>query len=231
MFLYHGTTERLLPKIVQHGIRPRKYHDEDNWGHSVSSNQNCVYLTVAYALYFAHAALKDDADESRLVVFEIDSDMLRENLFCPDEDFLAQANVDPTKNSLPMREKNEYYKKIVHQYLHEPSLKSIGNCAYKGIIPIKAINRIAFISHKAYFRIFMSGYDPMISIMNFRVKGEEYMKSTKWLFDPDEVPQEYTDFPNPYEIGKMDKIPSLPIPDSREGIEVFKFSEIIANYK
>lgn len=231
MFLYHGTTERHLANIVKHGIRPRKYHDEDNWGHTVSSNPNCVYLTVAYALYFAHAALKDSDDNSRLIVFEIDSEKLKENLLCPDEDFLAQANVDPTKKDLPMKEKNEYYRKIMHKYLHDPSLKSIGNCCYKGVVPVKAINRIAFITEQAHLNVFRSGYDPMISIMNFRIKGEEYMKSTKWLFDPEQVPQEYSDFPSPYEMGKMDKIPKLPISDSREGIEVFKFSEIIANYK
>jgi hypothetical protein len=231
MFLYHGTTERHLPNIVKHGIRPRQYHEEDNWLHSVSSNPKCVYLTVSYALYFAHAALKDDDDHSRLIVLEIDSDMLKENLLCPDEDFLSQANVDPTKADLEMKEKNEHYRKIMHKYLHEPSLKSIGNCAYKGIVPIKAIKRIAFITEKAHLEIFRSGYDPMISILNFRIKGEEYMKSTKWLFDPEQVPQEYSNFPSPYEIGKMDKIPRLPIPETREGIEVFDFSEIIAKYK
>lgn len=231
MFLYHGTTERHLANIIKHGIRPRKYHEEDNWLHTVSSNQNCVYLTVAYALYFAHAALKDDEDDSRLIIFEIDSEILKENLLCPDEDFLAQANVDPTKTDLPMKEKNEHYRKIMHKYLHEPSLKSIGNCCYKGIIPTKAIKRIAFISQKAHREIFMSGYDPMISIMNFRIKGEDYMKSTKWIFDPESVQQEYRDFPHPYEIGKMKKIPRLPISESREGIEIFDFPEIIAKYK
>lgn len=231
MLLYHGTTERHLSNIVKHGLRPRKYHNEDNWEHSVNSNSNCVYLTVAYALYFANAALKDEDDQSRLIVLEIDSEMLKENLLCPDEDFLAQANVDPTKNHLAMKEKNEHYKKIVHKYLHEPSLKSIGNCAYQGVIPVKAIKRIVFISQKAYTRIFFTGYDPMISILNFRIKGENYVKSTKWLFDPENVPQEYSEFPNPYESGKMDMIPKLPISDSREEIEVFQFSEIIAKYK
>jgi len=231
MFLYHGTTELHLPNIIKHGIRPRKHHNEDNWLHSVSSNPNCVYLSVAYPLYFANAALKDDDDTSKLIVLEINTDMLKESNLCPDEDFLAQANLDPDKNNLPMKEKNEYYRKKMHQYKYEPSLKSIGNCAYKGIIPVRAINRIAIVSHEAYVRIFMSGYDPMISIMNFRVKGEDYQKATKWLFDPEDVPQEYTDFPNPYEFGKMDKIPKLPISESREGIEIYKFSEIIEKHK
>jgi hypothetical protein len=227
MFLYHGTTERHLPRILEHGLQPRKEHNEDNWAHSVSSHPECVYLSVAYPLYFADGALKDGDDKSRLIVLEIDTDYLDEDLLGPDEDFLAQVNADPSKKDLPMKEKNEYYREIIHKYDYKSSLAGIGNCTYRGTIPPEAITRIVFLTHKAYVNIFWSGYDPMISVINFRMKGENYMKSTKWLFDPDEVEQEYAEFPNPHNLQEVVKYPQHPFPDTREGIEVMQFSTLL----
>lgn len=222
--LYHGTNESHLPKILKHGIQPRRHSKNDNWEHSVSSNSSCVYLSIAYPLYFANAAIADEHDTGRLMVLEIDDDQLLTWMLCADEDFLAQANANPKKRDLPMKEKNEYYKKVMHRYSHTTSLEHMGNCAYRGSIPKYAITRVAFIEQKTYAQMVMRGYDPSISTMNYMFRGHNYRQSTKWLFNPEAVEQEYLEFPI---NGKMKRMPQIPILEDRKGIEVVDFSQLL----
>ena len=61
MKLYHGTTEAVARKALREGLRTRsETGSTGNWQHTVSSPTDRVYLTEAYAPYFAHAAQPDD---------------------------------------------------------------------------------------------------------------------------------------------------------------------------
>ena len=54
MLLYHGTSERVAKLALKQGLWPRRdLNDEGNWDHTVESSPVHVYLTRAYAPYFA----------------------------------------------------------------------------------------------------------------------------------------------------------------------------------
>lgn len=219
--LYHGTTEKYLTDIIKHGLRPRAATGLGNWKHSCDSHPDAVYLSVAYALYFAHAALTDTTDTSRLVVLEIDETKLEPTLLRADEDALEQLGRG--RDGLPkrwdMRKRNEHYKKKLKEFSHDISLQALGNCTYFGDIPVSAIERVMIMEQSIYGEMLMRGFDPTITIMNYRLLGNRYRDTTTWLFDPDKVQ-------NVVEDWGMVKTLSLPLPDNRNGIEVMPFVEL-----
>lgn len=219
--LYHGTTEKYLPDIIQHGLRPRAATGNGNWKHSCDSHPDAVYLSVAYALYFAYAALTDKSDSSNLVVLEIDEHKLDTTLLRADEDALEQLGRgrDRLPKGWDMRRRNEHYKKNLHKFSHDVSLQALGNCTYLGEIPSSAFERVAIIEQAVYGEMLMRGFDPTITIMNYRLLGDRYRDTTTWLFEPDLVH-------NVVEDWGMIKTVSLPLPDNREGIKVLPFSEL-----
>src|SRR5438552_8020447 len=91
MLLYHGTSELHLEKILKKGITPRSHRKDriGNWKHTITSNSKAVYLTNAYGVFYAQSALNK---KERLVVIEINSDLLLPWKFTPDEDCLEQTS-------------------------------------------------------------------------------------------------------------------------------------------
>jgi hypothetical protein len=120
MKLYNGTAGENVPAVLKHGIRPHRLTRKYNWKHSVASHKHAVYLTSAYAGYFAHQAAKT----SKLGVLEIDTDKLDPELFRPDEDFLEQAtrNGKPLNRQLKrlgklsMNERTEWFREHLDDY-------------------------------------------------------------------------------------------------------------------
>jgi len=54
MLLYHGTSERVAKLALKQGLWPREdTKDSGNWDHTVPASPHHVYLTRAYAPYFA----------------------------------------------------------------------------------------------------------------------------------------------------------------------------------
>jgi hypothetical protein len=213
MLVYHGTSEANVVQILQQGIMPRSLTSRSNWAHTVKSHEDAVYLTIAYPLHFANQAC---TDKERLAVLEIDTDLLDEERLVADEDAVEQAlrGHDNLPVSWGMKRRTKYYRDRIHQYPHVGSLKALGTCAHLGVIGKHAIKRVAYVNHEAFVRLVYKGYDPQVSVAAYQVIGEGYQKSTKWLFDPEEVQQEYLDFGNGY------KHPLLPIIDDRAGINV-----------
>lgn len=220
--LYHGTTEKYLADITTSGVCPRGKTGEGNWKHSCDSHPDAVYLSVAYALYFAHAALKDTTDKSKLVVLEIDESQLEPERLRADEDAMEQLGRgrDGLPKSWSMLKRNEYYKKNLKKFPHDVSIAALGNCTYFGTIPTKAIKRVATMTQSLYTEMLMRGYDPTITIMNYRLLGDRYRDTTTWLFDPDGVK-------NVVEDWGMVQTVSLPLPDTRDGLEVLDFTEVL----
>ena len=72
MILYHGTTKKVLIKILKEGIKPRG-KNKYNWEIGIGrSRPDLVYLTNCYACYYASMACKKDNDVAVVLKLEID---------------------------------------------------------------------------------------------------------------------------------------------------------------
>lgn len=188
MKLYHGTSQRAASAAVVSGIHPRKQR-KGNWKHTVTSRSDAVYLTDAYAMYFAINAQKNQ--EEKVAVIEIDSSLLNPWLLAPDEDALEQINrgKDQLDPCLTMEQRTKIYRKQLHKYTGnsqwEASIKTIGNCCYLSSVPMAAITRIAIINVAQAPIYCMNCMDPTITIMNYQILGNKYRGLTKWLFGDD----------------------------------------------
>jgi hypothetical protein len=183
MKLYHGTDGRNIKRMLRDGIHPRKITRKNNWGHSVSSNPHAVYLTTAYAGYFAMLAAKT----SLLGILEIDSSRLDKELFRPDEDFIEQA---ARKTDEGMKERTKHFRDNIEDYSHlwKKSLEYLGTCSYAGNIPPSAITRASTFDYKKNRYIARELLDPTITIANFRFCADKYQALTSWLIGDDIEP-------------------------------------------
>ncbi len=187
--LYHGTAGRWLDTILQQGLLPRVKleqsngrNSEGNWEHSVPSHPELVYLTNAYPLHFTGASLLED--ETNGLIVEIDTTKLDPDRFRPDEDFLEQAtrghdDLDP---NMPLAVRNRHYRDRIADYEALPSLQHLGTVGYAGSIPFAAIARIMVVETSAIGRLIMLGFDPVISLANYRHAGSFYRSGTRWMF-------------------------------------------------
>lgn len=181
MILYHGTTESALRAILDEGeIRPR-YEDPGRW-EEFPAHPEMIYLTNAYAIYFATCHAEDD-DRGVVLEIEVDEANLR-----PDEDFMEQATrgQDGVTKNMDLREATAYWKATIDQngHLAELSLEYLGTVAHHGEIGIERILRVAYINEPVQMTMM---FDPTISIMNYSIMGEYYRQSMKWLFDGEPV--------------------------------------------
>lgn len=190
MKLYHGTSERHLESILRDGIHPRSKR-KGNWTHTVNSANGVVYLTNAYAIFFAECAVKGD---ERGVVLEIDTNKLSPFDLVPDEDALAQAFRHNAPDRVPTSQwleldligKTKWFRKKIKNYadgeMWKRSIEYLGNCGHLGIIPPHAITRYAIIGDGAHTTR-MAGMDPTISAMNYYMVGCKYRNMLRWLFN------------------------------------------------
>jgi hypothetical protein len=189
--LYHGTAGENVPAILKRGIRPRRVTGKNNWKHSVASHEHAVYLTSAYAGYYAHQAAKT----SKLGIIEIDTDRLDQDLFRPDEDFLEQAtrNGQTSNRQLKrlkkrsMNERTEWFSAHLDEFAHawKDSVKHLGNCCYLGEIPPEAITRASVFDYKKNALVASELLEPTITIANFKFCSERYLALTRWLMGED----------------------------------------------
>lgn len=220
MKLYHGTTSRHLARILVEGLTPNNQNLNSNWEHTVAAGNDIVYLTNAYAMYFANQAISDEPGEEFLAVLEIDVDHLDEDCMVADEDAVEQTSRG--KDMLPrdwsVTQRTVYYRERTHEYSWEGSLQALGTCGYQNTIPTTAITRIALISIKKFMQLIMGGYDPFICVMNYRLLGSSYRHAMRWLFDAGVE----------FESDKGDPFSDLmrmKLPEDRTGIEVFNIQE------
>jgi hypothetical protein len=191
MKLYHGTAGESVSTILKHGVKPRRATKKNNWEHTIASHEHAVYLTSAYAGYFAHQAAKT----SKLGIIEIETDRLDEDLFRPDEDFLEQASRrGPTKNrelkrlmNACLNERTEWYRTHLDEFAHawEDSVKHLGTCCYLGKIPPEAITRASIFDYKKNSLVASEILEPTITIANFQFCSERYQALTRWLMGED----------------------------------------------
>jgi hypothetical protein len=220
MKLYHGTTSRHLSKILAEGLTPGNQNQNSNWDHTVAADTSTVYLTNAYALFFANQALADEGNDDTLAVLEIDIEQLWEEYLVADEDAVEQTSRG--KDNLPatwsVHKRTEYYRAHANEYSWEGSLNALGTCGYQNVIPPGAITRIALISIKKFVRMVMGGYDPFISIMNYHLMGHKYRYAMRWLFDAGA--EQEVDESNP-----ISAIMTMKLPDDRTGIDILSSAQ------
>lgn len=175
MKLYHGTSEARLDSILSRGLRPRGKRSKGNWD-SYPSRHDCVYLTDAYAPYFAWSATKKGG---RSAIIEVD---VPESRLLPDEDFIAQALASQT--GLDIDHFHASVRDDLDGYKHHAmdSLRGLGNACHKGVIRPAAITRYVVVDFDKQRDLHQSCLDPSISILNYRFCGEKYKSIIAWLF-------------------------------------------------
>lgn len=169
MRLYHGTSAANVAKILKEGIKPRG-KKKGNWEEHPSAPDR-VYLTKAYAVYFACAAT-ENGGKGAVIAVDVDPAKL-----VADEDSLAQVDwADiPEMAGMSLAEKTRYWKKNAHLYpaMAEWSLDNLGNAAHMGKIEPEEIEAVVeFDIDKAW-----AVSDPTISIMNYKLLGGGYEAS------------------------------------------------------
>ena len=189
-FLYHGTSSACMPDILRDGIVPRKMHKRPGHWSETPSNPHNVYLTRAYAPYFAMSAAMSYG--GRPVVLEIHLGVLPGSRMRADEDALEQVSREfsagnplycPVKGML---QRTMWFRKrldaLSRKYpeIWRASLQILGTCSHKGVIPPRAI--VAERSFKNPSEVIMEWGDPMIHILNYRVLGARYRIKTDQMF-------------------------------------------------
>lgn len=182
MLLYHGTTETVARLALKEGLKPRGRR-KGNW-ESCPSHPQAVYLTNAYAGYYAICAIKPG---ERGAVIEIDETQLDPCKLAPDEDACEQLMRGRDGIKGTMIERTNYYRENLKQFRgqHKTSLRAMGTCAHLGKIPASAITRVAIFDPRKISITSCFFLDPCISILNYRLVGNKYRGLTKWLFGHD----------------------------------------------
>lgn len=182
MRLYHGTSSRHLDTILEHGLVPRG-DTPSNW--PAASSAERVYLTNAYAMYFAQSSRKDRSED--LLVVEIDTDLLSDlSRLQADEDsawFVWHKGSMPARFCPPFTMTDNYEQAMHFSGIldelseygigHEMSLELIGNCSHLGTIPPSAITKMVRYS-ASDGPWWIAFHDPIVSPLNFRFNGSEY---------------------------------------------------------
>jgi hypothetical protein len=165
LILYHGTSEKNAKQIEKEGfVSGKKY----NW--KVKSKKGFVYLSTAYAPFFAMASDKK-CDGLALIKVEVES----KDCY-PEDDFLmciAKQQKFPNYTQEEFKRINlEDYKK-----LWKASLEYMGNVAVRPD-KIKILGVKYFNGEKLLWKC-----DPVICPLNFKIMGDYYKELTEWIFD------------------------------------------------
>jgi len=178
MLLYHGTTETQLNQIRLTGLRPRGKRKSNYTEYP--SRKDMVYLTNAYPFYYALNTSDEEPDIA--AVLEIDTDHLTPANFYPDEDFITQAMKDVQDEDFHKTHDRVRDGLLAYQQHRQLSLERIGNCCYRGTIPLDAITRVCYFDSDKRTTLMMVCLDPTISIMNYSVCREKYQSLVSWMF-------------------------------------------------
>ncbi len=187
MKLYHGTTEAVARLALTEGLKPRRATGKDNWAHTVNSSPDCVYLTTAYAAYFAINAC---GDNDRPAIIEIDTDGLESRLL-PDEDFLEQGTrgkvfTNPLFKGMPkdnMERRTRWFRARLRKFAHlwESSIKHLGTCGSWGGVPAEYITRVVTWNAEKAPGLNMACIDPTITLINYQICADKYIALNKWI--------------------------------------------------
>jgi hypothetical protein len=222
--LYHGTTERIGRLAIKEGLRPRKLTGKSNWKHFVESHPSLVYLTKAYAPYYALQVVRG----KKIAIVEIETNLLDEFKLLPDEDFIEQATRCDKQNKTRIEgktiaERTEYIRNHLDEFsgFWGTSVEHLGNCAYEGIIPKTAITRLAIIDISKCGEMCFEANEPIITIMNYRLCGTQFRMLTRWFMGETVTMDEW--------FKTQSVNPSNYLPKKERVSAIKKFSGVLAN--
>lgn len=128
LFLYHGTTTKYLPEIMQKGLLPRsKTGVETNWP-GLPSKKDFTYLSSGFAFAYACKAVSEEGEYPVVVRAKVEPDEL-----FPDEDFIGIClkrgeGIDVVRETIQSVDIRSYSPETALQ-----SLEYLGTCACEGI--------------------------------------------------------------------------------------------------
>jgi hypothetical protein len=182
--IYHGTSESTARAALKRGILPREASGKGgNWKHTVSSNPSMVYLTDAYAAYFA--LLSTNIKRERPAIIELDLDSLDEARLYPDEDFIEQAlRKRKLGDSDDIKKRNRHIIRHIEDCREnwKLSLERLGNVCFKGTVPARAITRVVLFEPKKNPAMAADSLNPTITLANYKFCGERYRAITRCLW-------------------------------------------------
>jgi hypothetical protein len=203
MKIYHGTKEGFLARLRTGGLRPRGRR-RTNWD-AYPSRKDMVYLSTVYPFYFAlHTKGK-----GRALVLEIETDELEEDRLYPDEDFVAGA-IAYYKEDVSVCDIVDEVRAKLGDFREawRESIAGLGNCCYKGVIPVRAIKRACFLEPDVRPWLTLRMVDQKVSILNFACMSALNLELVSWMF------------------GDTPELTQLPVEShDRTGIEVTPFAE------
>ena len=218
MKLYHGTSGVFLDIILEQGLLPRADSGYPNtWG-DYPSHPDCVYLSTAYAPYFAavkatqvskamrqggDSTLRQVEEARRWCIIEVELEDLDEDDMRPDEDYLTQGlhlghrfNDDagrPIPKSLRranLEKKTTWLRERLHSFSRQwfSSLEGLGNVAHCGVIPPSKISGVVTFDESLNPWVGAQCWDPCISTLNYSFMGDTFRHLSSWFFA--DVPEE-----------------------------------------
>jgi hypothetical protein len=200
--IYHATSETVANRILSgEGIVPRSKLGTTSRYSDFPSNPECVYLTYSHGAFFAGSVAggsfspTDDCTRgsrmlARCAILEIDGKMLKIEKCYPDEDYLEQSgrNIDSINGNIFNR--TDHYRSRMFDFSsrHAECFATVGSIAYRELIPVTAIKRVAFINWdnindavlmKMYFTYFQ-GNSP--SLDDYTHMGATHRELTELFF-------------------------------------------------
>lgn len=227
MKIYHGTTEAIGRQALVEGLRPRRLTGRSNWKHAVESNPSLIYLTTAYAPYFA---LQTVNTGEKIAIIEVETDLLNELDFRPDEDFIEQATRLDKKNiagikGKTMNERTKYIRNHLDEFFGfwKQSVEHLGNCGYKGNISPNAITKISVVDVSKCQAMYSEALEAVITLANYSVCGAQYRMLTRWFVGETVTAKEWfkTQSVNPLDY----------LPEKVKESTLKKFSKMLANQR
>jgi hypothetical protein len=183
--LAHGTSARHLESILANGIRPRG-KGRSQWKECPSAPDR-VYLTDAYAFYFAQQAVKAK-DDALIIECEVDRGGLLADedpiaQLCGPENPLTLKYPDLRKRTKVIRDRLPFMDEAGREELLDTSLTSLGTAAYLGTIEPKMFVRAALVPAADITRVVLMECDPTITTLNYTFMGDHYRKFQDSLFE------------------------------------------------
>ncbi len=174
MILYHGTSTEFLDRILDEGLLPTHLSGHaGNWEGAVQSKPY-VYLSTAYAVFYAVNAISEGYDPALLQV-----EVSEEDLY-PEEDYVAwhlsDGSIENWKEEIADLEPRHYKANWVD------SLGRCGNVCTPYVSP-RAILDHRIIPIKENLELLMdTGYDAIPAELNYQIMGGYYRRCLKAYF-------------------------------------------------
>jgi len=190
MKLYHGTSDEVVFRALSLGLEPRGKRP-GNW-EAAESRADCVYLTQLYAGYYA-----DAARGAQWGILEIDTDKLDPTRLLPDENALEQAfryherdeppgspaqQIADALLAMDVAGRTAWFRERLPMFGDQwhASVRALGNCAYRGTVPPKAVTRAALYDPKSS-RVTALCLDPKLDLMSVALARPRHEALTAWL--------------------------------------------------